>query len=114
MIPAEGNHGEDLKEYYFYIDSTPTHSYMKYLYKYPQAEYPYEWLVALLRFGWTARVGSGGLVGNVGTVGAVGSVGFEVQLHHQSRSFRAPKIVHLRSLVARDLLTHSLTHRPQR
>ena len=45
LIPAEGNHGEDLKEYYFYVDSTPTHSYMKYLYKYPQAEYPYEWLV---------------------------------------------------------------------
>ena len=38
----EGNHGEDVKEYYFYLDSTPTHSYMKYLYKYPQAEYPYE------------------------------------------------------------------------
>jgi glycogen debranching enzyme len=37
----EGNHGEDVKEYYFYVDSTPTHSYMKYLYKYPQAEYPY-------------------------------------------------------------------------
>ena len=37
----EGNHGEDVKEYYFYIDSTPTHSYMKYLYKYPQGEYPY-------------------------------------------------------------------------
>jgi hypothetical protein len=45
LIPAEGNHGEDLKEYYFYIDSTPTHSYMKYLYKYPQAEFPYRWLV---------------------------------------------------------------------
>jgi len=45
LIPAEGNHGEDLKEYYFYIDSTPTHSYMKYLFKYPHAEYPYEWLV---------------------------------------------------------------------
>jgi hypothetical protein len=45
LIPAEGNHGEDLKEYYFYIDSTPTHSYMKYLYKYPHAEYPYSWLV---------------------------------------------------------------------
>jgi hypothetical protein len=41
----EGNHGEDVKEYYFYLDSTPTHSYMKYLYKYPQAEYPYELLV---------------------------------------------------------------------
>ena len=42
----EGNHGEDVKEYYFYLDSTPTHSYMKYLYKYPQAEFPYEQLVA--------------------------------------------------------------------
>jgi hypothetical protein len=42
----EGNHGEDVKEYYFYLDSTPTHAYMKYLYKYPQAEYPYENLVA--------------------------------------------------------------------
>jgi hypothetical protein len=41
----EGNHGEDVKECYFYVDSTPTHSYMKYLYKYPQAEYPYAWLV---------------------------------------------------------------------
>ena len=41
----EGNHGEDVKEYYFYLDSTPTHSYMKYLYKYPQAEFPYaSWL----------------------------------------------------------------------
>jgi hypothetical protein len=45
LIPAEGNHGEDLKEYYFYLDSTPTHSYMKYLYKYPQGEYPYRRLV---------------------------------------------------------------------
>ena len=41
----EGNHGEDVKEYYFYLDSTPTHSYMKYLYKYPQAEFPYAHLV---------------------------------------------------------------------
>src|SRR5712672_438940 len=41
----EGNHGEDVKEYYFYLDSTPTHSYMKYLYKYPQAEFPYADLV---------------------------------------------------------------------
>jgi hypothetical protein len=41
----EGNHGEDVKEYYFYLDSTPTHSYMKFLYKYPQAEYPYAPLV---------------------------------------------------------------------
>ena len=38
---SEGNHGEDVKEYYFYLDSTPTHSYMRYLYKYPQAAYPY-------------------------------------------------------------------------
>ena len=41
----EGNHGEDVKEYYFYLDSTPTHSYMKYLYKYPQAAFPYTDLV---------------------------------------------------------------------
>jgi hypothetical protein len=41
----EGNHGEDVKEYYFYLDSTPTHSYMKYLYKYRQAEFPYVRLV---------------------------------------------------------------------
>ena len=41
----EANHGEDVKEYYFYVDSTPTHSYMKYLYKYPQREYPYRDLV---------------------------------------------------------------------
>src|SRR5215475_8718233 len=41
----EGNHGEDVKEQYFYLDSTPTHSYMKYLYKYPQAEFPYARLV---------------------------------------------------------------------
>jgi hypothetical protein len=39
-----GNHGEDVKEMYYYLDSTPTHSYMKYLYKYPQAEFPYEQL----------------------------------------------------------------------
>src|SRR5205085_12490108 len=41
----EGNHGENVKEYYFYLDSTPTHSYMKYLYKYCQAAYPYDQLV---------------------------------------------------------------------
>jgi hypothetical protein len=46
LTPGEGNHGEDVKEYYFYLDSTPTHSYMKYLYKYPQAAYPYERLLA--------------------------------------------------------------------
>ena len=41
LTNSEGNHGEDVKEYYFYLDSTPTHSYMKYLYKYPQAVFPY-------------------------------------------------------------------------
>ncbi len=41
LTNSEGNHGEDVKEYYFYLDSTPTHSYMKFLYKYPQKEYPY-------------------------------------------------------------------------
>ena len=45
LTNSQGNHGEDVKEYYFYLDSTPTHSYMKYLYKYPQAVYPYEDLV---------------------------------------------------------------------
>jgi hypothetical protein len=42
LTNSEGNHGEDVKEYYFYLDSTPTHSYMKYLFKYQQARYPYE------------------------------------------------------------------------
>jgi hypothetical protein len=42
LTNAEGNHGEDVKEYYFYLDSTPTHSYMRYLYKYPQSAFPYE------------------------------------------------------------------------
>jgi hypothetical protein len=45
LTNSEGNHGEDCKEYYFYLDSTPTHSYMKMLYKYPQTAYPYEDLV---------------------------------------------------------------------
>src|SRR2546422_3088153 len=45
LVPSQGNHGEDVKEYYFYLDNTPTHSYMKYLYKYPQAEFPYQQLV---------------------------------------------------------------------
>ena len=45
LTNSEGNHGEDVKEYYFYLDSTPTHSYMKYLYKYPQAPFPYNELV---------------------------------------------------------------------
>jgi len=45
LTNCESNHGEDVKEYYFYLDSTPTHSYMKYLYKYPQAAFPYENLV---------------------------------------------------------------------
>ena len=46
LTNGEGNHGEDVKEYYFYLDSTPTHSYMKCLYKYPQRAFPYEDLVA--------------------------------------------------------------------
>src|SRR5215510_9171058 len=45
LTNAEGNHSEDVKEYYFYLDSTPTHSYMKYLYKYPQREFPYRDLI---------------------------------------------------------------------
>ena len=45
LTNSEGNHGEDVKEYYFYLDSTPTHSYMKFLYKYPQSAYPYEDLI---------------------------------------------------------------------
>ena len=42
----EGNHGEDCKEYYFYLDATPSHGYLRYLYKYPHAEFPYDALVA--------------------------------------------------------------------
>ena len=49
LTNSEANHGEDVKEYYFYLDSTPTHSYMKYLYKYPQAAYPYEDLITTNR-----------------------------------------------------------------
>src|SRR5262249_21810411 len=49
LTNSEGNHGEDVKEYYFYLDSTPTHSYMKYLYKYPQAAYPYVDLIETSR-----------------------------------------------------------------
>jgi hypothetical protein len=49
LTNGEGNHGEDVKEYYFYLDSTPTHSYMKYLYKYPQQAYPYTDLVTTNR-----------------------------------------------------------------
>jgi hypothetical protein len=49
LTNSEGNHGEDVKEYYFYLDSTPTHSYMKYLYKYPHAAYPYDDLVSANR-----------------------------------------------------------------
>src|SRR5262249_11657800 len=45
LTGPQGNHGEDVKEYYFYLDSTPTHSYMKFLYKYPQAAFPYQQLV---------------------------------------------------------------------
>jgi hypothetical protein len=49
LTNSEANHGEDVKEYYFYLDSTPTHSYMKYLYKYPQNQYPYLDLIATNR-----------------------------------------------------------------
>jgi hypothetical protein len=55
LTSNEGNHGEDVKEYYFYLDSTPTHSYMKLLYKYPQAAFPYQRLVDENR----ARAGAG-------------------------------------------------------
>jgi hypothetical protein len=47
LTNSEGNHGEDVKEYYFYLDSTPTHSYMRYLYKYPQSAYPYDDIVRI-------------------------------------------------------------------
>jgi hypothetical protein len=49
LTNSESNHGEDVKEYYFYLDGTPTHSYMKYLYKYPQAAFPYDNLVETSR-----------------------------------------------------------------
>jgi hypothetical protein len=49
LTNSEGNHGEDVKEYYFYLDNTPTHSYMRYLYKYPQQAYPYTELVSVNR-----------------------------------------------------------------
>src|SRR5437763_40878 len=49
LTNSESNHGEDVKEYYFYLDSTPTHSYMKYLYKYPQGAFPYDQLVETSR-----------------------------------------------------------------
>lgn len=49
LTNSEGNHGEDVKEYYFYLDSTPTHSYLKFLYKYPQAAFPYAELVETSR-----------------------------------------------------------------
>src|SRR5947208_1490053 len=46
LTASEGNHGEDVKEYYFHVDNTPTHSYMRMLYKYPHAAFPYQQLVA--------------------------------------------------------------------
>src|SRR5271165_693550 len=45
LTNSEGNHGEDVKELYYYLDGTPTHSYMRMLYKYPQAAFPYTWLL---------------------------------------------------------------------
>jgi hypothetical protein len=53
LTNSESNHGEDVKEYYFYLDSTPTHSYMKYLYKYPQAAFPYSDLIETSK--WRTR-----------------------------------------------------------
>ena len=58
LTGPEGNHGEDVKECYFYLDSTPTHSYLKALYKYPQAEFPYARLVEENRRRGTARAAS--------------------------------------------------------
>src|SRR3954469_14656770 len=49
LTNAEGNHGEDVKEYYFYLDNLPTHAYQRWLYKYPQSAYPYDDLVAANR-----------------------------------------------------------------
>ena len=49
LTNAEGNHGEDVKEYYFYLDNLPSHSYQRWLYKYPHAEFPYDDLVATNR-----------------------------------------------------------------
>src|SRR3954468_2267100 len=49
LTNGEGNHGEDVKEYYFYLDATPTHSYLKWLYKYPQRAYPYDDIVSTNR-----------------------------------------------------------------
>ena len=47
LTNAEGNHGEDVKDYYFYVDNTPTHSWMRWRYKYPQTAFPYEHLVEI-------------------------------------------------------------------
>jgi len=55
LTSDEGNHGEDVKEYWFYLDSTPTHSYMRMLYKYPQAEFPYSQLLEENRRRWGAN-----------------------------------------------------------
>jgi hypothetical protein len=55
LVPHESNHGEDVKEYYFHLDATPTHSYLRYLYKYPQAEFPYQQLREVSRQRGTAE-----------------------------------------------------------
>ena len=57
LTGPQGNHGEDVKEYYFYLDSTPTHSYAKMLYKYPQVAYPYQDLVDVNRNRGPERAG---------------------------------------------------------
>jgi hypothetical protein len=75
LTNSEGNHGEDVKEYYFYLASTPTHSYMKYLYKYPQAAYPY-WRDHLLFYEYFHGDNGAGLGANhqTGWTGLVGTV----------------------------------------
>jgi len=73
LTNSEGNHGEDVKEYYFYLDSTPTHSYMKYLYKYPQAACPYDKLIGIVLLNgggfdapnWSLRVSLANLLDDV-------------------------------------------------
>ena len=57
LTNREKNHGEDVKEYYFYLDSTPTHSFMRYLYRYPQAAFPYDWSFVNLDFKISFRPG---------------------------------------------------------
>ena len=61
LTNAEGNHGEDVKEYYFYLDNLPTHSYQRWLYKYPQAEFSYNELVTVNRPGHGRKLSTSSL-----------------------------------------------------